>query len=424
MLNKIFHNDGDKRILKRQWPVGVLFVFLSAVIVLLFFNGVSEDSLATFVLSHANSTLEMSDIVLPTLVALRASAIIILICGLLQIGIKNGKLTTILIGIVSLVFTFSFITWNIKDDSISLTGLLNVMVVRSVPLIIGAMSGILAERAGIFNIAIEGMMLAAALTASVTASLTNLWIGLVVGIITGGLMSVIHALMCVKYKANHIISGTIINLFSIGITSYFSEKYVNTLEYKYLNNPGFFFPYEIPVLSQIPLIGPVLFNQNIFVYLMYILVAVLSILLFKTRWGLRLRSVGEHPKAADTLGINVFKTRFMAVIYSGLTAGIGGAFFSIGSIGSFNEQMTAGRGYIALAAMIFGKWNPTGAVGAGLLFGLAESISLKLSIFDVAVPAKILAMLPYVITIIVLGGVVGKNVGPAAGGKPYQKESL
>lgn len=424
MLNKIFHNDGDKRILRRQWPVGVLFVFLSAVIVLLFFNGVSEDSLATFVLSHANSTLEMSDIVLPTLVALRASAIIILICGLLQIGIKNGKLTTILIGIVSLVFTFSFITWNIKDDSISLTGLLNVMVVRSVPLIIGAMSGILAERAGIFNIAIEGMMLAAALTASVTASLTNLWIGLVVGIITGGLMSVIHALMCVKYKANHIISGTIINLFSIGITSYFSEKYVNTLEYKYLNNPGFFFPYEIPVLSQIPLIGPVLFNQNIFVYLMYILVAVLSILLFKTRWGLRLRSVGEHPKAADTLGINVFKTRFMAVIYSGLTAGIGGAFFSIGSIGSFNEQMTAGRGYIALAAMIFGKWNPTGAVGAGLLFGLAESISLKLSIFDVAVPAKILAMLPYVITIIVLGGVVGKNVGPAAGGKPYQKESL
>lgn len=424
MLNKIFHNDGDKKFSKRQWPVGVVFIFLSGVIVLLFFNGVSEDSMATFVLSHANSTLEMSDIVLPTLAALRASAIIIFICGILQIGIKNGKLTPILIGIVSLVFTFSFITWNIKDDSISLTGLLNVMVVRSVPLIIGALSGILAERAGIFNIAIEGMMLAAALTASVTASLTNLWIGLVVGIITGGLMGLIHALMCVKYKANHIISGTIINLFSIGITSYFSEKYVNTLEYKYLNNPGFFFPYEIPVLSQIPLIGPVLFNQNIFVYFMYILVAVLSILLFKTRWGLRLRSVGEHPKAADTLGINVFKTRFMAVIYSGLTAGIGGAFFSIGSIGSFNEQMTAGRGYIALAAMIFGKWNPTGAVGAGLLFGLAESISLKLSIFDVAVPAKILAMLPYVITIIVLGGVVGKNVGPAAGGKPYQKESL
>lgn len=424
MLNKIFHKDDEKKFSKRQWPVGVVFIFLSSVIVLLFFNGVSENSMATFVLSHANSTLEMSDIVLPTLAALRASAIIIFICGILQIGIKNGKLTPILIGIVSLVFTFSFITWNIKDDSISLTGLLNVMVVRSVPLIIGAMSGILAERAGIFNIAIEGMMLAAALTASVTASLTNLWIGLVVGIITGGLMSVIHALMCVKYKANHIISGTIINLFSIGITSFFSEKYVNSLEYKYLNNPGFFFPYEIPVLSQIPLIGPVLFNQNIFVYFMYILVAVLSILLFKTRWGLRLRSVGEHPKAADTLGINVFKTRFMAVIYSGLTAGIGGAFFSIGSIGSFNEQMTAGRGYIALAAMIFGKWNPTGAVGAGLLFGLAESISLKLSIFDVAVPAKILAMLPYVITIIVLGGVVGKNVGPAAGGKPYQKESL
>ena len=177
-------------------------------------------------------------------------------------------------------------------------------------------------------------------------------------------------------------------------------------------------------LSNIPVIGPVFFNHNIFVYSMYLLVIILTIALFKTKWGLRLRSVGEHPKAADTLGINVFRTRYMAVILGGMIAGFGGAYFSLGSVGRFEEAMTAGRGFIALAAMIFGKWTPIGSFGAGLLFGFSESLSTKLSILRFPIPQEFLLMLPYVVTIIVLSGVVGRSQGPAAAGVPYEKESI
>jgi ABC-type uncharacterized transport system permease subunit len=193
---------------------------------------------------------------------------------------------------------------------------------------------------------------------------------------------------------------------------------------QYLNSPGFFRPFEIPVLSKIPVIGPVFFNQNIFAYIMYILVIVMTVALFYTKWGLRLRSVGEHPKAADTLGINVFKTRYMAVIMGGMMAGLGGAYFTIGSTGFFNQNMTSGRGFIALAAMIFGKWTPVGSFGAGMLFGFTESLSTKLSILRFPVPSEFLLMLPYIVTMIALAGVVGRSQGPAAGGIPYEKESM
>lgn len=312
-------------IYKRQRPAGILFLLYALVIWLAFVNGVSQDSTVTFVLQHAASTIKTPDIVFHNAMILSIAAVICALSGVYQLMFGFKKYLTLIIVIISLIFTFSFISWSIDGRSISLTGLLSVMVVRSVPLIIGAMSGILSERAGVFNIAIEGMMLSAALAASVTASLSNLWFGLLAGIITGGLMGLVHAVLCVKYKANHIISGMIINVFSIGITSFFSTRYIQVQEYRFLNEAGFFLPFELPVLSQIPIIGPVFFNQNIFVYLMYILVAVLSFMLFQTRWGLRLRSVGEHPKAADTLGIDVFKTRMWAVILSGLTAGLGGA---------------------------------------------------------------------------------------------------
>lgn len=403
--------------------LGALFIILALVMVVFFTRNLDATTRTTLNLTHASSSIKTNDLVLNSKQTITVIAIIIGLAGIYQLIIGFKSKFTLVLGIVFLLFTFGFIVWSVSGSSINITGLLSVMVVRSIPLIIGAMAGILSERSGVVNIAIEGMMLSAAFTASVVASLTNLWIGLLIGILTGGLIAWIHATMCVKYKANNVISGTIINLFAIGITSYFSEKYIQSLDYAYLNNPGFFFPFEIPMLSKIPVIGPVFFNQNIFAYLMYILVIVLNFAIFQTKWGLRLRSVGEHPKAADTLGIKVNQTRTRAVILSGLVAGLGGSFFSIGSIGSFNEQMTAGRGFIALAAMIFGKWNPINAAGGGLLFGFAESISLKLAIFDVAIPSKILAMLPYVITIIVLGGVVGRNVGPAAGGQPYETES-
>jgi simple sugar transport system permease protein len=189
-----------------------------------------------------------------------------------------------------------------------------------------------------------------------------------------------------------------------------------------LNNPGVFEVIPIPLLVDIPFIGPILFRNNIFIYAMYIFLIVLNVALFNTRWGLRLRSVGEHPKAADTLGIDVIKTRYMAVLMSGMMAGFAGSYFTLGSVGRFDQVMTAGRGFIGLAAMIFGNWMPYGAFGAGLLFGFADSLASRLAILSIQVPSQFLLMAPYIATMIVLAGVIGRSQAPAADGEPYEKE--
>ncbi|MBA4386295.1 MAG: ABC transporter permease, partial [Anaerolinea sp.] len=235
-------------------------------------------------------------------------------------------------------------------------------------------------------------------------------------------MGLIHAVLSIKYKINQIISGTVINIFATGITSYLSSKFLQKTDYQFLNEPGIFPQVEIPLLSKIPFIGPILFHHNIYVYAMVILVFFLTFMLFKTRWGLRVRAVGEHPKAADTLGINVFKTRYMAVILGGMMAGFAGTYFSLGSSGRFDEVMTAGRGFIGLAAMIFGNYTPVGSMGAGLLFGFFDSLSVKASLLQVPIPSEFLGMVPYLATIIVLAGVVGRGHIPAADGEPYEKE--
>ncbi|MBE3112349.1 MAG: ABC transporter permease, partial [Acidobacteria bacterium] len=188
------------------------------------------------------------------------------------------------------------------------------------------------------------------------------------------------------------------------------------------NDPGIFAPYEIPLLGQIPFLGPVLFRHSIFVYAMFFFVVFLTFMLFKTRWGLRHRAVGEHPKAADTLGIDVFRTRYVAVILGGMMAGLAGAYFTLGSVGKFDQVMTAGRGFIALAAMIFGNWTPIGAMIAGLLFGFSDSLAASLALLRVKIPSEFLLMSPYVITMLVLAGVVGRGQMPAADGTPYEKE--
>jgi simple sugar transport system permease protein len=189
-----------------------------------------------------------------------------------------------------------------------------------------------------------------------------------------------------------------------------------------LNNPGRFQPIELPLLSKIPVLGPVLFDQNVFVYIMFAIIAVTFVGLFYTRWGLRVRSVGEHPRAADTVGIRVLFTRYRNVILGGIVAGIGGAYFTLGSVGRFDESMTAGRGFIGLAAMIVGRWNPVGAFLAALVFGFADSLQTKLSILRVPIPSEFLLMGPYLVTILVVAGAMKKARPPAADGKPYIKE--
>jgi len=302
-----------------------------------------------------------------------------------------------------------------------LAGLMATSLSRAVPLTLGALSGVLCERAGVVNIAIEGMMLTGAMMGALIGSLTHsLWLGLLAAVLSGLVLALIHGVLSIKYKTNQIISGTVINILATGMTSYISAQFLQ--RHQELNNPGIFQPWAVPGLSRIPILGPLLFDNNMFVYAMFLLLAVIHVGLFFTRWGLRLRSVGEHPKAADTLGINVFRTRYMAVMLGGMMAGFAGGYFTLGSVGRFDEVMTAGRGFISLAAMIFGNWTPFGSFGAGLLFGFADSLASKLAILGVRIPSEFLLMAPYVATMIVLAGVVGRGQMPAADGVPYEKE--
>lgn len=408
---------------RRRLIMGGIFLAAAFFIWFVFVSNLSPDAITKFLMSPGGSATIVEDWIFPTTNALNIIASILALLGLYQVVRGFGKFTNSILAVVSILFIFGFLTWATAGGQTNLAGLLRVMVVRAVPLTLGALSGILCERAGVVNIGIEGMMLTAAFVSTVFASLSqNLWIGTLAGIIAGGLMGVIHAVLSIKYKINQIISGTVINIFATGITSYLSSKFLQKTSYQFLNEPGMFPQIQIPFLSKIPFIGPILFHHNIYVFAMIILVLLLSFMLFKTRWGLRVRAVGEHPKAADTLGINVFKTRYMAVILGGMMAGFAGTYFSLGSSGRFDEVMTAGRGFIGLAAMIFGNYHPVGAMGAGLLFGFFDSLSVKASLLQVPLPSEFLGMVPYLATIIVLAGVVGKGHIPAADGEPYEKE--
>jgi simple sugar transport system permease protein len=311
--------------------------------------------------------------------------------------------------------------WAATGKSLNLLGMLQSSLLRAVPLTLGALSGVLCERAGVINIAIEGMMLTAAFVGSLVGSASgSLIVGAVAGMVSGAMLAAALAVLSIRYRVDQIIAGTVINIFALGITSYLSALLFS--QYQSLNNPGRFSVIGIPLLKDIPILGPILFNHNIFVYLMYALIVVIHIGLYKTRWGLRVRAVGEHPKAADTVGIKVLAIRYRNVMLGGMVAGLAGAYLTLGSVGRFDENMTAGKGFIALAAMIFGRWNPIGAFGAALVFGFADSLQNKLSILSVPIPSEFLLMAPYLVTIFVVAGVVGRARPPAADGQPYIKE--
>jgi ABC-type uncharacterized transport system permease subunit len=408
----------------RQITFGAIFLLIGAFIWLVFSRTTTADMQTTFVLTPGGSKEGLQALNFNSLVVLNAIAIICSILGIYQIIKGFGYYTNMVLGFVGILLTTGFLAWGASGGSINIGGMLRVMVLRSVPITLGALSGILCERVGVVNIAIEGMMITGALVGAIFGSLYGLWIGMIAAIIAGGLTAIIHGILSIKYKVNQIISGTIINIFTIGLTSYIVTKILQVTEWQYLNQSGFFQPIHLPILSKIPFLGPILFSHNIYIYIMYFLIFFLTFVLFKTKWGLRLRSVGEHPKAADTLGINVIKTRYIVVILGGMMAGFAGSFFTLGSIGYFEQSMTAGRGFIGLAAMIFGKWTPIGAFGSGLLFGFAESLATNLSILRFPIPAEFLLMLPYILTMVILAGVVGRSQGPVAAGTPYEKESL
>lgn len=318
-------------------------------------------------------------------------------------------------------FMVGFLTWAGADGSILIPGLLLGTLGLSIPLIFGALGGIISERVGVINIAIEGQLLAGAFVSAMVATITGSpYLGLASAMIAGMLVSFVLATFSVKYLVDQVIVGVVLNVLVLGLTSFLYSQVLSS-NTPALNSPPRFDRIDIPLLSQIPIIGPVLFRQTVIVYLMYVIVAVVAFALFKTKWGLRLRSVGEHPMAADTVGINVAATRFWNVSLAGAIAGIGGAYFTLGSVGAFQKEMTAGAGFIALAAVIFGRWDPIRATLAALLFGFASNLQNVLSIIGSPVPSEFMLMLPYVVTIFAVAGFVGRVRGPAAAGKPYTK---
>ena len=313
----------------------------------------------------------------------------------------------------------SFLCWAAAGKFVPFTGLLQGGLILSVPLIFGAMAGIISERSGVINIAIEGQLLAGAFMSGIVASLMqSTWLGLLVAPFAGMAIAWLLAVFAIKYGIDQVVLGFVLNVLVIGITNFLYKKLL--IPYQDTWNAGSTFDIiELPILSKIPVIGPIFFAQSIIVYLMYVIVIAIHVALFKSKWGLRTRSVGEHPTASESVGIDVNKVRFRNVLIAGAVAGLGGAFFTLGALGAFSKEMTAGKGFIALAAVIFGRWSPLGAVAAALIFGFADNLQGLLTITGTPIPSEFMLMVPYIATIIAVSGFVGKVRAPAADGIPY-----
>lgn len=407
---------------KRQ-RISYGLVLLAVGLFIFFVFGLQTEAgtIAKFGMNLAGSqAIEISDISVPALPIVYVMALVAVFTGAFQLA-RGVRSTNWLVGILAITLVVSFLMWAAQDKSFNLTGMLSSSLVRATPIALAALCGVISERSAVINIGIEGIMLIAAQLAVITATVTkSLYVGLFAAILVGGLVAALHAYLVIRFKVDQTVSSVAINIFGAGATAFISSRFMQRAGDQ-LNNSGTFPIISIPGLSKIPVLGPVLFENNLIIYLAIILVIVMHIVLYYTPWGLRTRAVGEHPKAADTLGINVYFTRYVNVIVGGMIAGLGGAYFTLGSVGRFDEAMTAGKGFIGLAAMIFGNWNPIGAYTSSLIFGFADSLQVKLQILRIPIPSEFLLMAPYIVTMIILTGVVGRAIPPAADGQPYEK---
>lgn len=408
-----------------SWKTAIAYAVFTVLSAVLLF-GVPRSGDVTYKLTPNDDAFQLD----PLVVSAATVSVLVMILLVLSTAAAvvltraKRKVPLWLTAVVAFVVFAGFLTWAAAGSTtpiVPLPGLLAGGLSLSVPLIFGAMAGVIGERSGVVNIAIEGQMLGGAFTSAMVATLTgNPWLGLVAAMVAGVLVAALLALFAIRYWVDQVIVGVVLNVLVIGLTNFlFSEVLADNAAT--LNQPPRFDRIDIPLLGDIPLIGPMFFRQTVIVYLMYVTVAVVAFALYRTRWGLRTRAVGEHPQAADTVGIRVNRLRTFNVLLAGAVAGLGGAFFTLGAVGAFNKEMTAGAGYIALAAVIFGQWDPVKATLAALLFGFASNIQNTLGVMGSPVPSEFMLMLPYVVTIFAVAGLVGRSRPPAADGEPYKK---
>jgi general nucleoside transport system permease protein len=377
---------------------------------------------ATFAFSPQFAKVTVPDLALPTAVTSYA-------CGAVSLaaGVARGAAPLPAIarranmGVAVFCFVVALLCWSDAGQTVplSIVNLLQGTIAASIPLILCALAGCTSERSGVINIALEGKLLFGAFAAAIVASaFGSLWLGLACGALAGALLGAMLAVFAIRYLVDQVVLGVVLNVFAAGLTQFLYDRvltpYQNTL-----NSPATFRAVKIPLLGDIPVIGPVFFDSSVFLYITYAMLILVQVSLFSTRWGLRVRAVGEHPVAAETVGIRVLPTRYRNVILAGLLAGTGGAYLSIGSVGSFQPNMSSGMGYIALAAVIFGRWTPLGSMGAALLFGFTLELQSVLASINVPIPSNILLMTPYVVTIVAVAGLVGHVRAPHADGQPF-----
>jgi simple sugar transport system permease protein len=325
------------------------------------------------------------------------------------------------LGVLIPVYVAAIIADLLDGRPANMTGVVAGSLELAVPISLGAFAGILSERSGMFNIAIEGKFLVGACTAAIVASVTgSVVVGVVAAMFAGMLVGLLLAWLGIRYKVDQIIAGVVVNIGALGITNFLFLRVLgrNTQ----LNTPPTIEAIRIPVLADIPVLGPLFFSGTPYLYVTLAIMFFLTYMIFRTRWGMRLRASGEKPSAAGTVGIDVLKIRYRAMLLAGILGGLAGSYLSLSSAGSFQMNMSAGRGFIALAAVIFGAWHPIYAFGAALVFGFSDATQALLSILGVDVPPQLLNSVPYIVTIVVVAGVVGRVRGPAAAGQPYDQD--
>jgi ABC-type uncharacterized transport system permease subunit len=411
--------SGEKR--RQRLSTGVLIGIVGLLLLVALGSTRGE---ARFALSDAFDEVQLPTVPLPGVPTVVVCAVLCLAAAVAFLsGRVRGRWAVVAASVAGVAVLLGFLTWAAagRDLPFPVSNQFAGTLSLATPLVFGAMCGVLCERAGVVNVSIEGQFLAAAFAAAVVGSVTQSVTAAILAAMVAGLaMAALLALFSINYLVNQVVLGVVLNLLAVGVTGFLFDQLVQPAASTY-NNAPVLETIAIPGLSSIPFFGRVLFDQNVLAYLAIIAVVVVWVLLYRTTWGLRVRSVGEHPQAADTVGISVRGIRWSAVLAGGVLAGLGGSFFTLASTGQFTKEFTVGNGFIALAALIMGRWRPVLATIMCLFFGFVTQMASQLQTLSTPMPSQLLLVLPYIATIIAVAGLVGRVRAPAADGIPYEK---